>query len=272
MKKLLSLLLVFILVLGLGACASSPDTQLIDLENRVNQLETQINEQNVKLDMIEDIMLNIGVIVGLGGQVVDYYSNSEYADLVSMPTPILYQRLDAMDISELIVIKDTFDKTKAPTYILDELENFISFSQLINLLVDKYFGEDIIVNDAILGTKAFMRITDNTGSLTHDDIIVRIGMMLNEMQEYEYYVGSAPETDIEYILTNGITQRIRVTAPLNVMINEFFMIEPESIYSQDYDIRLVTDNVTLDLATIESLFNQYILDDTFSGYVLNYTK
>jgi len=131
MKKLLTILLTFILVIGLGACAPSQDTK--ELEDRIEILEEQMLE-------VEDILVNIEVIEGLNGQ-REYY----------IPSTSTVSKFVGVSASDVEPLGDALDKTKAPDYVLDINEEYISFEQVAQLLVDKYFENNVLLTSATIG-------------------------------------------------------------------------------------------------------------------------
>jgi len=275
MKKLLSLLLVFILVLGLGACASSPDTP-IDYYTK-DEIDTMILEVNDKVDVVTSIMLNIGVIQGLSGQKEYFYKNESTRALASMPKDILKQTLLAMPLSELRMINEEvadINYELLPTYTYEENGDYISFKDLSNKILNKYMGVSVNVTESLFYGDAYILVKDYTSGLTPEEVFARMSLLVNELTEYGYYRIGITSLRIYYILYEDSNPRVmEITLP-NVVINNpnSFNLTPTMIYNNEVDINCRLDNVTLNLATIEALFNQYILDDTFSGYVLNYTK
>lgn len=246
MKKILLLLVSLTVVLGLGACSPSQDYQ------------DQINDLEARVDTLEYVIDNLVVVEGINGQ-------RQYI----LPSGT-FESASAIISLDTTQLKDTLDKTKAPPYLLDESEEYISFNDTVSKLKLKYFGEEMISFDTTdIGTQAFIRLKLDKGERPYEEIFVRTAMMIEELSNYEFYLLSCPELYIHlYVMENSVDTQIKITVPLVTLINSFFTITPEGIYLNDYEMEF--DGMELDLVKIEQYYNDFINSKTFDGFVLDY--
>lgn len=273
MKKIL-ILLMFIMVLGLGACV--PSSTLNDYRNDIDDLNTTIQELQEQVDdmdtmtaielealemsitLLEIRLDNMTITIGLGGQ-GSYYEPSE-SDIQTMSVMIL----------EVEQLKDTFDKQKAPAYLLDDLGEYVSFEQLAYKLKAKYFGDETVneVDLFTMGSQAYFRF-GFISDMSEEEVIARIVLMIEELRLYSFYLLSSPELVIHIYRFAEHDYQTMVAIPLTVVINDYFQITCDGLYDGDYDIR-TEFNTELDLILIEAYYDAFVLNETFSGFVLNY--
>lgn len=275
MKKIL-LILVAIMILGLSGCISTSvlhdykeeldevSLMLEELQEEVEATnittETQLEAFILALEALETRMDNIGSITGLGG-VESYYEVAE--DI-----------LQTMSMVELTIteMKDTFDKTKAPGYLLDDLEEYVSFEQLAYKLKAKYFGDETIheVDMFLMGAQAYFRF-GITSDMSEEEVVARVTLMIEELRLYEFYLLSSPELVIHVYRFDTVDHQTKITIPLTVVINDFFQLTVDGIIDEDYDVRSEF-NTEIDLVLAQAYYDNFVLNETFIDYVLNYTK
>lgn len=276
MKKLLLLILVFTMTIGLNACVST--NSLNDYKNKLDEVSLELEELQAEIDadaiateaQLEAFILalealstrldNIGSITGLGG-VERYYET--YEDTL--------QTMSAMELT-VAEMKDTFDKTKSPSYLMDDEGNYVSFEQLAYKLKAKYFNDETIheVDLFLMGSEAYFRF-GITSDISEEELVARITLMIEELRLYEFYLLSSPELVIHIYRFDTVDHQTKITIPLTVVINDFFVLTCDGIFDSDYDMRAEFDT-ELDLVLIQAYYDGFVLNGIFDNYVLNYTK
>ena len=276
MKKILLMILVFTIALGLSGCVSTSALQ--DYKDELDEVSLELEELQAEIDadaiateaQLEAFVLalealelridNIGSITGLNGQ-ESYYEATE-------------DMLMTMSVMKMAVteMKDTFDKTKSPSYLMDDNGNYVPFEQLAYKLKAKYFEDDTIheVDMFQMGSQAYFRI-GIISDISEEEIVARIVLMIEELRLYPFYLLSSPELVIHIYRFDTVDHQTKVTIPLTVVVNDFFQLTCDGVFDQDYDMRAEFDT-ELDLALIEAYYDNFVLLNTFDGYVLNYTK
>ena len=95
----------------------------------------------------------------------------------------------------VIQLKDTLDKTKAPEYILNINEEYVSFNHLGQLLKLKYFGLEVDENDLYLvGFQAKLRMVISDEDMTNEEVLARTILLIEELQNYKFYIISDHRT------------------------------------------------------------------------------
>ena len=258
MKKLLLFLVTLTLVLALGACKSaSSDTNDYALKSDVELLEDDIQALQERID-------NLVVVNGINGT-VSVYENQKNIDTLNNALIVLSSDLT------MLTKKDTFDKDKnAPDYIKDEVGGYVSFYELGRKLQSKYFNEVGVSQYDIydMGSKAYLQF-ELTGQYEANDLFARIVLMIDEIRNYDFYVMSSNELEI-YIMWENY--RMSVNIPNTVILNSFFEITLDGIYSGDYEMELWTHNTGVTNSTAQTFYDDYVTNETYSGFVLNYIK
>ena len=312
MKKLL-VLLTIILGLGLGACAPSPDITELEaghraLAERIIELETQIAD----LENYDDTALydEYYTLTGDLNTFIAEYEEFDDRDLLiadedlqalidelDLDIQALIERLDNLIITTglngqtsvyenpisdgqlllaaVIQLKDTFDKTKAPAYLLDDNEEYVSQEALGILLKEKYFNDITIgiggndIDRYSMGSKAlFLYLFES--EMSNEEVLARTVLMIEELRLYEFYMLSCPELVIDIHRMTNYDNHISITIPLVVVINDFFEITLDGIYDNDYEMRLETYGMEIDYEIAQQYYDDFVTAETFSGYVLNY--
>ena len=275
MKKLLLLILTFTMALGLSGCIVSTSTlndykeelDEVSLELEVLQAEidantiateAQLEAFLVALEALSVRIDNIGSTVGLNGQEA-YHEASE---------SIVY----TMAAIELTVteMKDTFLKDGAPGYIVDEFGNYISFEKLGYMLKVKYFEDDTIneVDMFSNGTDAHFRI-GVINDMSEEEILARMLLMIEEFRNYALYALNCNRVIVHVYRFDDHDHQTKLEINQTIILNDYFIILPEGAFYEDYDMKLQTDT-ELDLALIESYYDNFILSEVFSGYILDF--
>ena len=249
MKKIL-ILLVMLFTITLIGCGEEPYNYTPDIQD----LQNQINEQQTQIDLMQDayselyedydemyqILEDIGVIEGLNGQRAYY-----------LPTAL-----------SLELLGTELDKDKAPDYVLDINGDYISFETVADLLVEKYFGNLVTVDEAVVGFQLKMVLSH--GDITANEFMARLIFMINELSLYDFYIIGSSEIYIQTVY--GGTSYIKI--PMQTLRSDFITLTPEVIYSGTYEIQLF--QMAFNKVTVQTLYDDFVLNETFTGYVLDY--
>jgi hypothetical protein len=249
MKKILVLLTV-LLVMGLGACASSPDT----LDERVIDLENEVLTLQEELDLLEARFDNLVVSTGLNGQ-VDYYENDSYVSTEQITMSLLAYE-------QLVKETDYLIKANFPDYIWDDNDNYITVNDLGNLLTQKYFG---ISSETTIGFQYRMTVY-KPADMDYGDYITRLSMMIMELSHYDFYTIDSPELYI--IVSEGASQHVKVR--MSLLVSDKYDLHPAIFWSEmmDTDIK----GFSYDESQVQALYDDYMLNLTFDGFVLTNYK
>ena len=257
MKKLLLVLLTLTLVVGLGACdSSSPAFDDSELELQIEELEARVIE-------LEAFMGRIGFVQGLNGIEVPY--------LIPQSTIV---KLSYTPLGEDIKVKDDdFDKYKtAPLYITDEIGNYISFEEVSKALKLKYFP--IVINGLEVDTYYMesicgMNYFNYAEEIVLEDTIARTILLIQELQQYSFYVLSSNQVVIRYFdMSLGTPIHFEITIPLVVIVNDFFDITADKVVNGFYEMELTVTNYEVNNDLVIQYYDSYVLEGTFNGYVL----
>ena len=138
MKKLISLLVMIIMVVFIGACVpeGTPEVDYVTQE----EFDVAIDVIDEKFEKVDNRFDNLIMSEGINEQRA-YYENET-------PESEMYlSRIGYEFISQ--TEKDYLDKTKFPDYIWDEFGEYITVDDLGDLLTQKYFGINRIWQGAV---------------------------------------------------------------------------------------------------------------------------
>lgn len=243
MKKLL-LVITLVLTMGLGACGIAPDTYVS--QDEFDGLEERVIELEATLE-------SLVCSVGLNGQ-YDCYINEGQANTN------VYLSLGAYE--QMASETDYLDKSKFPSYIFDEFGEYISVNELGNLLSQKYLG---VESTTVTGFQYKMQVYRPSG-MDIDEYMTRLCMMIIELSEYDFYTIDSPELYIE--MANGGSQYIKVR--MSLLVTDKYSLHPAIFWNELMDTRI--EGITFDTQTVQTYYDTFVLNDTFSGYVLDYNK
>ena len=261
MKKLILVLTIFSVML-LGACASSdsPDLEedtitMEELELRLEALEEDYIASQEQIDLLEERFNNLVVTTGLNGQ-IDYYENSTNNEdeeiFLSLST---YTYLTKED--------EIIDVSKFPSYIWDINGDYITIDDLTKLLVNKYFpGTDAI---GTIGIQFKITFTLADYDMTNDEFIARLSMLVIELSEYDYYTIDSPQL---YVYAQFNLQTIEFKSRMSLLVTDKYNLTPIIFYEQLLDVSI--SGLEYDSALVTQYCDEFILNDTFINYVLNY--
>ena len=244
MKKLLSIITI-LLVISLGACSPKAND---DLENRVETLEAQV-------EVLQDFYENVVKVEGLNGQ-VDYFVNEDNKNYY-LSASYLETMIQLADKTE----KDYLDKTKFPDYIWDNDGEYISIEDLDTMLAEKYFGE---VNGTIFETGSQYHFIFNLDTnMSDEEFIVRLSMLIIELSNYDFYTIDSSELHI-YVLLND--SPVEITIRMMLLIEDNFNLQPQLFWSELMDTTI--KGITYNENELQSIYDGYVTNETFNGYVL----
>ena len=252
MKKLLLVILTITVVLSLGACASSDAT----LDTRVSELENLVDIQQAQINALEERFNNLVVTTGLNG-VQDYYENESNNDADSS----IYTSLSTFEY--LTKETDVINVNDYPEYIWDENGDYITIDELGKLLVAKYFYG----TDATASTGYQFRITftlDDT-SMSNEEFIARLSLLIIELSAYDYYTLDSPQF-YTYLRFNG--QTVQVQARMTLLVTDKYTLVPAIFYEELLDTNI--SGISYDNDIVKLHCDTFIANETFTGYVLNY--
>lgn len=261
MKKILLVLLTIISVILLGACASSDDT----LDSRVSELENVIEVQQTQIDALQDELDGLALLfeileerfnnvvstVGINRQ-VDYYENQSTSPLSDMA------------YETLIKEEDVLDKSKFPDYIWDiDTGEYVSINDLTKLLVAKYFNGTNAVGST--GYQYRTTFTLNDEDMSNEEFVARLSMMVIELSNYDFYTIDTSQL-YYYIYFNN--QTVELQARMSLLVTDKYELSPVIFYEELLDTKI--SGISYDSLIVETYCNDYITNETFIGYVLNY--
>lgn len=242
MKKIILILTIMISVMLLGACSSSDST---DLEERVIELEEQMSE-------VEQILIDIQIIEGLNGE-REYYLPDNYTI-----KDTVWQGVNASTIETL---GTELDKNNAPSYVLDENEEYIPFANVAQLLVNKYYG-DVELLVATIGVQTDIVIS--SGDMTQDEFIAKTILLVEELSNYDFYIISSTQL----VIQTQFNSTARIFIPIATLRSTFITMTPELIINGTYEIRKT--GLSYDSVLVKDLYNQYVLSEEYINYVLDF--
>ena len=253
MKKLLLLFITLGLVLTLGACNSASDDYATKSE--LELLQEDITALQERID-------NLVVVKGLNG-VVDVYENQVLKDELDLAMVTLSTQL-----IDLGTKKDKIDKTKLPEYLFDDLGEYISFEDLGEMLKLKYFGEVKHSQDQFdVGDSAYLRFYFES-EMSDEEVYARTVLLIEELRNYTSYTISYSELLVSIYKVDGYDIQTHISIPLNVILNDAYTVDLETIYYDWFEMEY--DGVSLSLELAQQYYDDFVTNETFIGYVLDY--
>ena len=245
MKKIL-LLIIAIFSFALVGCGetATTDNSIANLELRIADIESQLDELQITIE-------HITVTEGLNGQ-VDYYVNK-----VNELSVVLL---------ELKTEKDYMDKSKLPEYLFDTEGEFVDEIELKELLGAKYFGYPVHQEDtATIGFQFKFRYVINDSEIDLDDFLAKAVLLTNELSNYSYYIIGSSEIYLEFIINNN-TYYLKYL--VQTLLEDSLVMCPEIVIEEWLFTSCYGFNA--DLESVNTYYDSYLLNETFTGYVLDY--
>jgi len=297
MKKFISILL-FALVLSLVGCQSPPDDSLKDdlalltlqveqdlqaLQDNIDLLELanedyeqELLDLQTELDTYIDSFINLSLRVGLNEAdivLLKEQVNGLQGDFESLTyidglngQRSYYTVSSGMSNMSNVFLASELDKNKLPSYLFDIDGNAVNFDYLANKLFMKYFGVEPLSWDMnVVGAKTNLEVTVND-LYTKEEIAVRVVLMLEELANYDYWLIGASEI---YVSVYGNNEYHTFSIYMPSFRSEGFDIGLDDYHYNDWEI---STNFDFDLEIAQALYDQFILDETFIDYVLEFSK
>ena len=157
--------------------------------------------------------------------------------------------------------KDFIDETKFPTYIFDEFGEVIETSEMMTMLTQKYIGVD---SETIIDFQFRVHVYKPL-EMSMEDFIVRICLMVMELEKYDYYTYGG--VNVLYLQFNqGSSQYMKLQ--LKLLVDPIYSdtLHPAVFWEGLLDTELY--GLNYNLGYVELLYNQYTENATFDGYVL----
>lgn len=196
-------------------------------------------------------------------------------------TDIISQELvcdtsEVKDTRVLAVLSAYEDTTQYPSYMLDYEGNYVSMLDLGELLKMKYF--ELGVNQYDIFSKrngsTFIRISNVIMTdYNENDLFVKLFLMMEELSNYNYYILNNDVT-IMFVWydTAGIQRSIELTTSSENLLSDTLYITPDGFFTGYLEMSYDSLNVTISQLEVNSIYETYKTDSTYSGYVLNYTE
>ena len=232
MKKILLVFIVIMSVTLLGACSPSNDAA------KIEDLELRLEIAEAKIDEVEQILTDLEIIEGLNEQREYYLPETQTTDTWQGVNASTYETLG----TEL-------DKTKAPSYVLDVNGEYIPFSDVTQLLVNKYFPNTTI-NRSSIGTQT--EIVLEVGDMPQEEFMARTILLIEELSNYDFYIiGST-----QLVIQTQFESTAWIIIPIQTLRSSFITMSPELIINGTYEITKI--GLTYDSVQVIDLYNQYV--------------
>lgn len=206
------------------------------------------------------------IIVGLGiffAQPAEQEEESKYfIGLNGIPYPYTVKEEE----SNGVLAAEDLDKNKYPSYALDLDDNPVAFKTVGELLKAKYYDSALEPSDYFkVGFQTKMRMTINDGTMTIDDFMARTMLLLDELELYQYYLIGGSELYLQITLNNV---RFEIFVYMPNLLSEAFTLTLNDYYYEIWEIE--TTNLTFNLSQSQIFYDDFVLNETYLGYVLNY--
>lgn len=259
MKKLL-IAVMMLLTFSLIACESAvePVTEDFVLQEDFDRAIDQLELENAYLHEIIDSMNSA---MEANGMIISYEAF-----------------LNDNDLADSEIMGANFDTDLAPSYMQDENGDYISFNDLAIKLKAKYFG-DVDANsysgasdNYAMIPYATMTFTFTDYDITIDEVIARLILLIEELACYDYYALSSNGIILNILYSDGAySHTVNFSIPKIVVTNGIFTLNYNSIIGNEFE-SYITAQETIDRIAIETYYNDFVLNGTYDGYVLNYVE
>lgn len=173
--------------------------------------------------------------------------------------------------------KVKLDTGKYPSYMIDAEGYYVSIDSIGKLFKEKYFGiQDMSYDDYYYINPYDTGITKFRfrleGDLNVNDLFAKIVLMANEFANYgNYYINNSIVVfELYWEDTVGQPHRLIVYFGMQSLLNENFVVNPQGLFDGEFDNGYVYDNLVITQSEILTLYDNYIANGTYSGYVLNF--
>lgn len=261
MKKLLVISLLSVLLL-LSGCTSAPQDKYVT-QGQYEALLTKHEALQDEFDLLVDRVVSleqstyamedyISRMVWYGyllpeGQESENYTMSRSG----MMTMGMFEQLGDE--------KDYIDKNNFPVYIFDMSDNYINVADLGDLLTQKYLGMSSTTTlDAVGRLKIQVNYTDQ---YSEEELIVRLSMLLMELDNYDFYTLGYP---IHIEIVQGANYYMNV--PSTLLTSSKYDLHPAMIWNQLFEVYV--HNLDYDVTNLQTMYDEMIASGDYDGYVL----
>lgn len=258
MKKVL-ILLVMIFTFALVGCdeatqapieATTAYDYMQDIDNLETDLQTQIDDLELQIELLQARIDSIVAIEGLNGNTV-YYEKA-------------LQELT----EELTEVTRTFDKDKAPAYIIDDKGDYVDFESVVKSLKAKYFGGST-GRDNYRTSSGQITLTMFISSTDIEMTIAEAILFIEELQNYQYYIISYTRITLDLQVEDGTyTEAVTISIPLATLLNDMFTVNNDSIMNSLYEIDFSVSKL-YDKDKVKTYYDGFAMTKEYDGYVLN---
>ena len=240
MKKLL----VVILALFSFALVGCGNESALQNETAIAELQDDIDALEIKVEQLQNQLDNLQYIEGMNGQ-REYY----------IPTAL-----------SLELLGEELDKSKAPSYVLDENEDYIPFDDVAEKLMNKYFEDKVTLYDAKVGMQVLIYLLPIEGEdgIEEDEFMARAILMIEELSNYDFYIIGSSQLQIQTVFSGTSW----IIIPIQTLRSSFVTITPEVIYQSLYEVDVY--HITYDQVAVQNYYDAFVASGEYDGYVLNY--
>ena len=192
-------------------------------------------------------------------------------------TDIISQELvcDTSEVKDervLAVLSAYEDTTVYPSYMLDSDGNYVSMEDLGGLLKDKYFGSSVNQYDIFTkkgGVTTMRFVADYGTEHNQNEIFAKLVLILEELSNYNYYILNN-DVVIKFLWTDsqGYERLIELTTSSENLLSDTLEISPDSFFTGYLEMSYRTLQLELTQENIIALYDNYVANGTYDGYVL----
>ena len=193
-------------------------------------------------------------------------------------TDIISQELvcdtsEVKDTRVLAVLSAYEDTTQYPSYMLDSEGNYVSMEQLGKLVKTKYFQLGNQEYDKYYKEEGvtYLQFVDNDFvDYDQNQIFAKLVLILEELSDYKYYILNN-EVLVRFFWhsTDGYTKSVQLKTASENLLSDTLVISPDSFFTGYLEMKYKLDSVLIDEEIITLIYDDYVTNGTFNGYVLN---
>ena len=101
-------------------------------------------------------------------------------------------------------------------------------------------------------------------------MVARTIMLIEELRNYNFYLMSANDLFIEVFRDDTMyIQYFSIYITTTVLMSDAFTITPDGVLANDYEMELFSYE-PIDYWEVMAFYDDYVLNNTFDGYVLDF--
>lgn len=199
----------------------------------------------------------------------------EYCEIDYLTQDIICDSEGVTDARVLAVINAFDDTSQYPSYMFDEHNEYVTIDDLGALLKVKYFETTFVDERDDYYKKSgetVFKIVMQQGFYTQDDMFAKAVLMLNELENYDYYYLSSSDVVIEvyWLEPTGYGRGFEIRTSKDNLLSDTLLITPEGFFTNYLEMEYDTMDVEIDETLVNTWYNEY--KDDYIGYVLNYQE